>query len=111
VRISSTEKYNEKAYSPNSTGKATPPQDPKVNRAAVAKQYGLSPDEMDRAIRAWGRKTTDPYEAAQAALYEGNFSKASVLFQDLLKQREEKLGADQRTVTQDQNQVYNAAFF
>jgi len=44
-------------------------EDPKANLAAVAQQFGLDPEDLDKAIRAWGEKTTDTYEAGLAALY------------------------------------------
>ena len=79
-------------------------QDPSVNLAAVSKQYGLAPDELDRAIRAWGAKTTDPYEAGLASLYERNYSKASTQLANSLRKREEDLAAGQKAVA-------DAAFF
>ena len=99
------------ANSSKPADRSTPPQDPKVNLAAVAEQYGLKPDEVDHAIRAWGAKTTDPYEAGLAALYERNYPKATAQLQDSLNQREEKLAADQKAFTQDQCQVADAACF
>jgi tetratricopeptide (TPR) repeat protein len=100
-----------KANAPKLADKSTLPQDPKENLVAVAKQYGLGPDEVDQAIRIWGAKTTDPYEAGLATLYEQDFPKASAQLQDSLRQREEKLTADQKTVAADQKQVADAAFF
>jgi tetratricopeptide (TPR) repeat protein len=79
-------------------------EDPKANLDAVAKQYGLAPADVDQAIRAWGAKTIDPYEAGLAALYERNYSRASTQFSDSLHKREEKLAADQKAVA-------DAAFF
>ena len=93
-----------KANVPKSADKQAAPEDPKANLDAVAKQFGLSPDDLDKAIKAWGAKTTDPYDAGLAALYERNYSKATVNLQDSLKQREEKLASDQ-------NAVADAAFF
>jgi tetratricopeptide (TPR) repeat protein len=110
VLTSLAEKIN-KANSPKSADKATPPPDPKVSLAAVAQQYGLNPDEVDQAIRAWGKKATDPYEIGLAELYGRDYPKASASLQDSLKQREEKLTADQKTVAQDQKQVADAAYF
>jgi len=78
-----------------------PQEDP---RAAVAKQFGIGADEVDKAIRAWGATTTDPYDVGLAALYERNYSKATADLQASLKQREEKLSSDQ-------NAVLEAAFF
>ncbi len=64
VLTSLAEKIN-KANSPRSAKEQAPSEDPKANLNAVAKQYGLAPEEVDQAIRAWGAKTNDPYEQAQ----------------------------------------------
>ena len=48
---------------------ATAKPDHKKALLAVAK-YGLTAEDVDSAIRAWGAKTTDPHEAGLAALYE-----------------------------------------
>ncbi len=110
VLVSLAEKIN-KANFPKSADKSTPVRDPKENLVAVAKQYGLDPDDVDQTIRAWSAKTTDLNEQGHAALYERNFSRASDLFQDSLKQQEEKLAADQKTVTENQKQVADTLFF
>ena len=44
--------------------------DPKIALEDVAHEFGLAPSEVDEAIRAWGKKTTDQYEKGLAALYE-----------------------------------------
>jgi tetratricopeptide (TPR) repeat protein len=100
-----------KANAPKSADKQADQENPKANLEAVAKQYGLSPDDLDKAIKAWGAKTTDTYEAGLAALYARNYSKATVDLQDSLKQREEKLASDQKSLAADQKQVADAAFF
>ena len=100
-----------KANAPKSADKQAAPENPKANLDAVAKQYGLSPDDLDKAIKAWGAKTNDPYEAGLAALYERNYGKATTDLQTSLSQREEKLASDQKTVAADQKQVGDAAFF
>ena len=110
VLISLAEKIN-KANSPKSAKEQALQEDPKVALDAVAKQYGLSSDEVDQAIRAWGAKTTDPYEAGLAALYERDYPKASAQLGDSLKQREEKLTADQKMLAQDQQRVADVACF
>lgn len=101
----------DKANAPTSSNDQATRKDPKVNLNAVAKQYGMSPYDVDQAIRAWGAKTTDPYEAGLAALYERDLSQASAQLQASLKQREEKLKTDRRAVAQDRKQVADAAFF
>jgi tetratricopeptide (TPR) repeat protein len=93
-----------KANAPKSADKQTAPPDPKANLEAVAKQYGYTGEELDKAIRAWGAKTTDPYEAGLAALYARNYDKATTDLQTSLSQREEKLASDQKAVA-------DAAFF
>ena len=87
-----------KANAPKTADKQAAPEDPKANLDAVAKQYGLAPDDVDQAIRTWGAKATDPYEAGLTALYERNYPKASEQLAASLQKREEKLTADQKAV-------------
>jgi tetratricopeptide (TPR) repeat protein len=87
-----------KANAPKTADKQAQPEDTKANLAAVAKQYGLAPDELDLAIRAWGAKTTDPYDAGLADLYERNYAKASAQLVDSLQKSEDALAADQTAV-------------
>ena len=100
-----------KANAPKSADKQAAPEDPKANLNAVAKQFGLSPDKLDKAIKAWGAKTTDTYEAGLAALYARNYDKATTDLQTSLSHREEKLAADQKALGVDQKQVADAALF
>jgi tetratricopeptide (TPR) repeat protein len=86
------------ANAPKTADKQAPQEDPKANLAAVAKKYGLAPEELDQAIQAWGAKTTDVQEAGQAALYARNYPKASEAFAESLREREEKLAEDQKGV-------------
>jgi tetratricopeptide (TPR) repeat protein len=44
-----------------------------------AESFGLTPQDVDAAIREWGRKAEDPYQQGLAALYERNFPKATEL--------------------------------
>lgn len=44
-----------------------------------AEAFGLTPQEVDQAIREWGRKAEDPYQQGLAALYEQNYPKATEL--------------------------------
>ena len=96
------EKIN-KANAPKSVGKQAA-EDPKANLDAVAKQFGLTSDELDKAIRAWGAKTTDPYDVGLAALYARNYDAATSSLKDSLKQREQKFATAQKDVA-------DAAFF
>jgi tetratricopeptide (TPR) repeat protein len=79
-------------------------EDSMANLAAVAQQYGLTPDGLDQALRRLRAKAADPYEAGQAALYSRNYSDAAAQFATSLEQREERLASDQRAVA-------DAAFF
>src|SRR5271157_2209273 len=101
------EKIN-KANAPKSADKQAAPENPRANLEAVAKQYGFPPEDLDKAIRDWGAKTTDPYEAGLAALYARNYDKATTDLQSSLNQREGKLASDQAA---DQKAVADAAFF
>lgn len=96
------EKIN-KANAPKTSDKLAA-EDPKANLDAVAKQYDLTSDDLDKAIRAWGAKTTDPYDVGLAALYARNYDAATTSLTDSLKQREEKFATAQKDVA-------NAAFF
>jgi tetratricopeptide (TPR) repeat protein len=100
-----------KANAPKTADQHDSQADRKANLDAVAKQFGLSPEDLDKAIRAWGGITTDPYEAGLAALYARNYDKASVDLQASLKQREENLASDQKKLASDQSGVADAAFF
>ena len=96
------EKIN-KANAPKTADKQAA-EDPKANLDAVAKQFGLTPDDLDKAIRAWGAKTTDPYDVGLAALYARNYEAATNSLKDSLKQCEEKFATAQKDVA-------DAAFF
>jgi tetratricopeptide (TPR) repeat protein len=98
-----TAKIN-KANAPKTVEKEGHEEDPKANLAALAKQYGLDPEELDKAIRSWGERTTDPYEAGLAALYQRNYPAASAQLKESLQNREGKVAVDQKAVT-------DAAFF
>ena len=43
----------------------------------VAKIFGLEPQELDNAIRAWGQKASDPYDRGLAELYTRNYAEAT----------------------------------
>ena len=100
-----------KANAPKSVGKEAVKEDPKANLDAVAKQYGLTSEELDKAIRAWGATTTDPYQAGLAALYARNYDAATSSLQNSLKLREGLLAADQKAIAADQQAVADAACF
>ncbi len=93
-----------KANAPKSADKQAEPTDPKANLEAVAKQYGYTAEELDKAIRAWGATATDPYDKGVADLYAGSYEKATANLQESLRQREQKLATAQKDVA-------DAAFF
>ena len=70
----------------------------------VSRTYGLKPEDLDKAIRAWGDKTEDPYEKGLAALYEQRYPEATLQLQNSLAMREEDL-------TRASDKVAEAAFF
>src|SRR5215475_9954811 len=49
----------------------------KAALAEVARSFGLTPEEADRAIREWGKKATDPYDKGEIALYQQNYPEAT----------------------------------
>ena len=48
----------------------------RVDLATVADAFGLPPDQIDAAIRAWGKRTQDPFEVGMVALYERRYGDA-----------------------------------
>ncbi len=94
----------DEANAQKTAGRQAPREDPKASLAAVARRYGLDPDELDKAIRTWGESATDPYQAGLAALYQRNYPAASTQLKESLQNRETKLATDQKNVT-------DAAFF
>jgi tetratricopeptide (TPR) repeat protein len=86
------------SHSVKENGERAAEQQTKAALAVVASNFGIAPDEVDKAIRAWGARTTDPYEAGLAALYERNYPKASAQLADSLRVREGKLAGDQEAV-------------
>ena len=89
-----------KANAPRATDRDHRADEATRNLAAAANRYGLTPDELDGQVRAWGEKTTDPYEAGLAALYERNYPKAVAQLADSLRLREANLATDQRSVAE-----------
>jgi phenylpropionate dioxygenase-like ring-hydroxylating dioxygenase large terminal subunit len=70
----------------------------------VAASFELAPEEVDKAVRAWGEKAKDPYDQGMAALYEKNYRKASDDLAESLKKREENEAKAEEAVV-------DAAFF
>lgn len=55
-----------------------------------AEAVGLGPEEVDQAIREWGKKVQDPLQGGVAALYERNFPKAEELLRESYNIRKER---------------------
>src|SRR6185503_11168907 len=72
--------------------------------AKMAKSYGLEADEIDKAIRAWGEKSKDPYEIGLAAFYARNYPLASDKLRKALEIREAEL-------EKKRGEVADSAFF
>ena len=95
------------ATAPKSINERTRDEQRKAALAEVSKAFGLKPEDVDKAIRAWGEKTSDPYESGLAALYEKNYPKASEeltksleIQEKELKQRQDKLADTARFLGQ-----------
>jgi len=69
-----------------------------------AREFGLTPEDVDRAIREWSRKATDSYQKGLAELYRKNYPQAAELLSDALQQRINEL-------KEAQNKVADAANF
>jgi tetratricopeptide (TPR) repeat protein len=69
-----------------------------------AREFGLTPEEVDLAIREWSNKASDSYQKGLAALYQKNYPRAADLLSDALEQRIKEL-------KEAQNKVADAANF
>jgi tetratricopeptide (TPR) repeat protein len=76
-----------RANAPRAVGEKTTEQQRKEALAEVARSFGLAPEEVDKAIRAWGQRTEDPYEKGLAAWYERHYPEASDLLARSFRQR------------------------
>src|SRR5262245_37184730 len=69
-----------------------------------AEVVGLTPEEVDAAIREWGKKAQDPYQQGLAALYEKNYPESTKLLTQSFQVRKE---AAQKAV----NEYADVSFF
>jgi tetratricopeptide (TPR) repeat protein len=58
---------------------------------AQAAAFGLSPDEVDSALRAWSKKTQDPFEKALAALYNEKYHQAQEYLRESIESSKQNL--------------------
>ncbi len=68
--------------------------------AEQAAAFGLQPEEVDKAIRAWGAKAEDPYDAGLAALYERKYPRAAERLTESLKERRKELSEAKANVAE-----------
>ncbi|SRR6266481_2395325 len=80
-----------KRLAPRANSKQITYQERKEALAWVARIYGVSPSDLDQALRTWGQSSSDPYEQALAAFYGARYSEASDLLSSSLKVREDEL--------------------
>ncbi len=66
--------------------------------AEQAERFGLEPEEVDTALRAWRDEAEDDYESGLAALYAEQYSEASDLLGRSLERKKEALVELQREV-------------
>jgi tetratricopeptide (TPR) repeat protein len=76
----------------------------RLNLEAVAKAYGFKSEDVDRAIRALGEKTTDPYQLGLVALYERNYVEASKRLAASVEERK-------RNLAEAKGELADAQFF
>ena len=62
---------------PKMKDERTTEEERKAILAEVARSFGLTPEEADRAIREWGKKAVDPYDKGEIALYQQNYLEAT----------------------------------
>src|SRR6266404_5672643 len=80
-----------KRLAPRANSKQITYQERKEALAWVARIYGVSPSDLDQALRTWGQSSSDPYEQALAAFYGARYSEVSDLLSSSLKVREDEL--------------------
>ena len=89
---------------PKSVDERLTDEERKENLKKIVQEYGLKPEDVDQAIRVWGKKTKDPYEKGLAALYAENYPEATEQLSESLRIREKEF-------EEVLNKVVDAAFF
>ncbi|MGA8028139.1 MAG: tetratricopeptide repeat protein [Bryobacteraceae bacterium] len=64
----------------------------------IADQYGLTPQELDSALRDWGNRARDPFEKGLAALYAQDYPGATAALNASLRIRLDQLEKDQSAI-------------
>ena len=75
-----------------------------------AKAFGLDPDEVNEAIRAWAKKVSDPYEKGLTALYGENYSEATQQLSKSLDIQKGKREENQKKQAERDAAVVDTAF-
>jgi tetratricopeptide (TPR) repeat protein len=78
-RIDQTARRNGRlaGLTPKLEDERTTEEERKAALAEVARSFGLTPEEVDRAILEWGKKAVDPYDKGEIALYQQNYPEAT----------------------------------
>ncbi len=78
-RIDQTSRRNGRlaGLTPKLENVRTTEEERKAALAEVARSFGLTPEEVDRAILEWGKKAVDPYDKGEIALYQQNYPEAT----------------------------------
>ena len=98
---------------PSSTASSAETEEERRQRALteVARSYGFSATEVDAAIREWGKKVRDPYDAGLAALYERDYPTAAKQLSDSFEIRKKEEARTQAQAARATEAAADAAFF
>ena len=77
----------------------------------VAQYYGFPVEGIDAAIREWGKRTKDPYDAGLAALYERDYPVATKQLTDSFELRKKEEAQARIAVSRAREAAADAAFF
>ena len=111
INTANAQKQNALASMQTNNAAGLPANEAQSSLVEVAKKYGLEPADIDKALRALGTKTSDPFDAGQIALYERNYPIASAQFDVSLHEREATLKTTEEQVEQEKLRVAEAASF
>jgi tetratricopeptide (TPR) repeat protein len=82
---------NAKSNTSNSNTQMTPEERKQAALAEAARNFGLTPAEVDRAIRQWGATAKDDHDVGLAKFYADNFEEARVAFSEAKAQRKKEV--------------------
>jgi tetratricopeptide (TPR) repeat protein len=99
-----------KANSPGAIRSGTPEERHREAIEEVARAFGLPPDDVDKAIREWSRKTEDPSEKALAFLYAKNYPEATRSFKDAIQIDKQQMASAPDKMFRDERFLANSLF-